>query len=132
MPRYMLDTNTVSDFIKGQPRVDEHVMSVPMSTICISVITEAALLYGLARRPEATRLHRTVDQLLKRLDVLPWDRSVATCYGTLCADLMRRGATLGALDLQIAAHALAMNAILITHDRAFQYVETLTTQDWRL
>lgn len=132
MQRYMLDTNTVSDFVKGHARVDEHVMATPMPAICISVITEAELLYGLARRPEAKRLHHTVGELLKRLDVLPWNRSVARCYGALRADLARRGATLGALDLLIAAHALATDATLVTHDRAFVYVDALTTQDWRL
>lgn len=132
MQRYMLDTNAVSDVIKAHPRVDERIMAVPMAALCISVISEGELLYGLARRPEARRLHRTVGQLLKRVDVLPWDRSVAQRYGTLRADLARRGATLGELDLLIAAHALATNAILVTHDRAFQTIDVLTTQDWRL
>lgn len=128
----MLDTNTVSDFIKAHPHVNERIMATPMAELSISVVTEGELLYGLARRPEARRLHQAVGQLLKRLDVLPWDRGVARQYGPLRADLASRGATLGALDLLIAAHALATDAILVTHDRAFQYVDALITQDWRL
>ncbi|MFT4060445.1 MAG: hypothetical protein QM652_12960 [Legionella sp.] len=49
--RYMLDTNMVSHFIKGDPNVRNKVISVSMSDLVISVITEGELLFGLAKRP---------------------------------------------------------------------------------
>ena len=55
--RYLLDTNTVSYIIKGNlPRVRERLVQTPMAQVTISVITEAELLFGIARRPEAERL----------------------------------------------------------------------------
>ncbi len=56
MALYMLDTNMVSHLVKGHAAVARHVVAVPMHELCISAITEAELLFGLARRPSATRL----------------------------------------------------------------------------
>jgi len=73
MKRYMLDTNTVSHLLRGHPVVAQRVVSVPMTALCISAITQGELLFGLARRPDAKQLHGAVREFLKRLDVLPWD-----------------------------------------------------------
>ena len=55
--RYMLDTNMASYIIKGKPvAVKEHLLNVPMASICISAITEAELLHGVVRKPEAKHL----------------------------------------------------------------------------
>ena len=57
MKHYLLDTNTVSHLIKGHPAVARRMVAVPMSSLCISAITEGELLFGLAKRPDAKRLH---------------------------------------------------------------------------
>lgn len=130
MKRTMLDTNIVSHFMKGVPAVDARVLAVPMASLCISVITEAELLYGLAKRPQAKRLAATVHEFLQRIDVLPWDSSLTNRYGIVKADLESRGKTLGDLDLLIAVHALEAGAALATNDQAFHYVEGLQIEDW--
>ena len=76
MKRYLLDTNIVSHLIKGHPVVSQRIVKVPMASLGISVITEAELYYGLAKRPEAKRLHLVVEEFLKRVDVLPWDSAI--------------------------------------------------------
>jgi len=91
MTRYMLDTNTVSHFIRQHPAVVRRVLAVPMANVCISSITEGELLFGLARRIEAKRLHMAVREFLRRVDVLPWDSSVAERYGAARAALERQG-----------------------------------------
>ena len=65
-----------------------------------------------------------------RIDVVPWDSAVAACYGTLRADMQKKGTILGNLDLLIAAHALTLGLVLITNDRAFTQVEGLKIEDW--
>jgi tRNA(fMet)-specific endonuclease VapC len=55
--RYLLDTNAVSHLIKGHPAVAQRVVEVPMASRCISAITEGELLFGLAKRQDAKRLH---------------------------------------------------------------------------
>lgn len=126
----MLDTNTVSHFIKGTTNVRNKVISVPMSELGISAITGGELLFGLAKKPEAKQLSKLVHEFLIRVDVLPWDSVVAECYGALRADLLKKGKALGNLDMLIAAHALALERVLITNDSAFTQIEGLKIEDW--
>ena len=60
MVRYVLHTNTVSALIRLNPNVVSALRGLPITSVCISVITEAELVFGLAKRPEATRLHAAV------------------------------------------------------------------------
>lgn len=130
MKRYMLDTNIVSHLVKGHSKVDQRILNEPMVALCLSVITEAELRYGLAKRPQAKRLHSVVGELLRRVDVLPWDSACAQRYGVVRADNESRGKKLADLDLLIATHALESGTVLVTNDKAFQYVDGLPTEDW--
>ena len=130
MTRYMLDTNTVSHLIRQHPVVVRHVMSVPMASLCISAITGGELAYGLAKRRDAVRLHRAVNEFLRRVDVLPWDSNVGKRYGGVRAGMDRRGKVLAPLDLLISAHAVSAGAVLVTNDRAFHQVGDLDVEDW--
>jgi tRNA(fMet)-specific endonuclease VapC len=128
--RYMLDTNTVSSLIKNNPVVSRKIAKVPMERICLSVISEGELLYGLAKKPHAKSLRLLVQEFLKRVDVLVWDTDVAERYGILRAELESSGNTLGSLDMQIAAHASQLGAVLVTNDQAFKRIKQLKVEDW--
>ncbi|MBJ7262209.1 MAG: type II toxin-antitoxin system VapC family toxin [Burkholderiaceae bacterium] len=130
MKQYMLDTNMVSHLIKAHPDVARHMVAVPMASLCISAITQGELLFGLAKRPEAKRLHIAVREFLRRIDVLPWDSAIAERYGTVRAYMEEQGRILAPLDLLIATHALSVGAVLVTNDRAFGQVNDLHLQDW--
>ncbi len=126
----MLDTNMVGHLINQHSAVVRRVLDVSMATLCISSVTKGELVYGLAKRPEAIRLHRAVAEFLRRVDVLPWDRQTAGRYGDLRAAMQRNGKTLASLDLLIAAHALQAAALLVTNDKAFAHVPGLGIEDW--
>ena len=129
--RYLLDTNSVSYIIKGNfPRVRAHLVKIPMAHLAISAVTEAELRLGIARRPEAGRLKIAVEEFLLRVEVLPWDSEAAQHYANVRAALEREGTTIGNLDLMIAAHALAAEAVLVTNDRAFHRIKQLKVEDW--
>lgn len=129
--RYLLDTNTASYIIKGnRPRVRERLLRVPMAEVGISVITEAELLFGLARKPEATNLRTVVEEFLLRVDVQPWQSDAAQQYSALRAALEGRGQPMGNLDMMIAAQALAMGLILVSSDAVFRRVKGLKIEDW--
>lgn len=130
MKHYMLDTNTVSHLIKGHSAVMRRVVAVPMASLCISAITKGELLFGLAKRPDAKRLHNAVQELLRRIDVLPWDSVIADHYGTVRATMERQGKILAPLDLLIAAHALSVDAVLVTNDQSFGQLNHLHIEDW--
>ena len=130
MSLYMLDTNTVSHLIRQHPAVARRVVAAPMESLCISAITGGELMFGLAKRPDARRLHLAVREFLRRVDPLPWDGAAAERYGAVRAALETKGKTLAPLDLQIAAHALSLGVILVTNDRAFKQVAGLHIEDW--
>jgi len=130
--RYMLDTNTASYIIKGKPDIiREYLRSVPMSRICISAITEAELLHGVAKKPEAKRLPLAVKEFLLRVEILAWNSNAAETYAQLRVACEKKGRPLGTMDMLIAAHSVAVGAILITNDKAFYNVKRyLTLKDW--
>jgi tRNA(fMet)-specific endonuclease VapC len=129
--RYLLDTNTASYIIKGNfPRVRERLLRVPMAEVGISVVTEAELRFGVARKPESARLEVAVEEFLLRVYVLPWDSDAARQYALLRAALEREGKPMGNLDMMIAAQALAAEVVLVTHDRVFGRVKGLKVEDW--
>ena len=124
---YLLDTNMVGYIVSGRSQAARAAMIewVDQAPMTISAITEAEILYGLARRPEATRLRAAVEALLASVEILAWDSEAALAYGTLRARLSMAGKSLGAMDMLIAAHAVATDAILVTRDAAFLQVEAL-------
>ncbi|MGA8273175.1 MAG: type II toxin-antitoxin system VapC family toxin [Candidatus Sulfotelmatobacter sp.] len=129
--RYLLDTNTVSYIIKGNfPHVRERLLKVPISEVGVSAITEAELLFGVARLPQATNLGIVVEEFLRRIEVLPWDSAAAHHYARLRAALEEHGEPIGNMDLMIASQALAVEAILVTNDRVFRRVKKLKLEDW--
>jgi tRNA(fMet)-specific endonuclease VapC len=129
--RYLLDTSAASYVIKGNfPRVRERLLKVPMAEVGISAVTEAELRSGVARKPEAVKLKTAVGEFLLRVDVLPWDSAAAEQYAEVRADLERTGKPMGNLDLMIAAHALAAQVVLVTHDHVFRRIKRLKIEDW--
>jgi tRNA(fMet)-specific endonuclease VapC len=129
--RYLLDTSTASYVIKGNfPRVRERLLKTPMADVGISVVTEAELRFGVARRSEATTLKRVVEEFLLRVELLPWNSDAAQHYARIRAALEKDGEPMGNLDLMIAAQSVAMGAVLVTHDHVFRRVKGLRVEDW--
>lgn len=67
---------------------------------------------------------------MKRVDIHPWDEEVAAVYGPLRGELQRAGTILSEMDLLIASHALALNAVLVTNDQAILRLPMLIAEDW--
>lgn len=129
--RYLLDTNVASYAIKGNvPAVRRRIIRVPISQLFISAVTEGELRYGVARKPDATGLRLVVEEFLIRVTILPWTSEAAQHYGRIRALLEPEGLPMGNLDLMIAAHALSLDAVLVTSDRAFSRVKKLRIEDW--
>jgi tRNA(fMet)-specific endonuclease VapC len=98
-----------------------------------SVITQAELLFGVLKKPEATKLKVAVREFLQRVEILPWDEDAADSYAKLRHQLERDGTPLGSMDMLIAAHAIAAEALLVTSDRAFHNAKPLLNLvDWSM
>ncbi|WP_310384194.1 type II toxin-antitoxin system VapC family toxin [Roseateles sp.] len=130
--RYMLDTNVVSHIMQGRDaELLGRLTQLPVGQVVMSSVTLAELEYGMHRKGQPERLRNAMNQVLLRVDVLPWDQQVATCYGEFCATLEAQGINLSDFDMMIAAHAVAVDATLVSRDRAFAQVnERLKLQVW--
>jgi tRNA(fMet)-specific endonuclease VapC len=124
----MLDTNAVSAIVKGQANTLSAILND--RRFCISVITEAELCFGLARRAVNANLRRIVENFLVSANILPWTSASAQRYGSLRTELEAVGKSLAPMDLLIATHALAEDCTLISADRAFAQVPGLRVLDW--
>ncbi len=119
--------------IKGHPpEARKRLAVLPMGSIVVSAVTQGELLYGLAKKGRPKAFANLIREFLLRVNVLPWDSQAATVYGDLRASCAAAGITLGALDMMIAAHAVAARATLVTHDKAFALTpgDVLTVADW--
>lgn len=131
--RYLLDTNTLSYFIKGvSPILMRHMTrAMQANTIATSAICHAEVRYGQALMSATDKRRVPIDLLLLELPILPWTEAAADCYGEIRAMLKRQGTPIGDMDTLIAAHALAENLILVTHNtRHFENVPGLKLEDW--
>jgi tRNA(fMet)-specific endonuclease VapC len=127
---YLLDTNAASAILRQQERVCRRAAAVPLASLAISSVTAGEMHYGLAKRPQATALAKLVHEFLRYADILPWPDAVAPHYGTLRAALEAEGITIAPLDLMIAAHALAVDATLVSADKALSRIGILKVEDW--
>ena len=131
---YLLDTNILIYLIKNQPpEVAERIDSLDLNdSLAMSLITWAELLQGAegSQRREATL--RQLDQLARQVTVLyPESSAICRHYAHQATALKRRGTPIGANDLWIACHALALEATLVRHNVSeFARVEGLCLEDW--
>ncbi len=134
MARYMLDTDTCSYILKrSNQTVVKRLRAVPVTDVCMSVITKSELLFGVAvslrREQDATALQA----FFPHVEVLEFPDAAATHYAEICADLKKRGQMIGANDLFIAAHARTLGLRLVTNNTAeFGRVKGLTLENWTL
>ena len=128
----MLDTNVVSHIMQGRDaQLLARLTQLSVGQVVMSSVTLAELEYGLHRKGQPVRLKNALTQVLLRMDVLPWDERVATCYGEFCSTLEAQGINLSDFDMMIAAHAVAVDATLVSRDKAFGQVgDRLRLEVW--
>ena len=131
---YLLDTNIVSRIIRRDcVPLQERLSTTPMSQISISAITEAEMLYGLEKKPSASKLKRDVTAILARVNRLPWTTQTALAYAVIRSQSESSGIAVGNLDLLIASHALETGRTLVTNDSAIHRLRPwLDIVDWTL
>jgi tRNA(fMet)-specific endonuclease VapC len=130
--KYLLDTNVLSDFVRGEPAVMARLRQEAPPQLAVSVITEMEVEYGLARNPNlSSRVSKAMRTLLSTISVLPFEREDARVAAQLRASLNSQGTPMGAYDLLLAACALRRGLKIVTHNaREFIRVGGLGLDDW--
>lgn len=130
MIRYLLDANTISAAVRNPgAKVDRKLRHVIDQEIGTSIVVSAELRYGLKKNP-GFRHRDVVLMFLDLLKIWPVTPPVDECYADVRLAL-RQGQNIGPNDLWIAAHALALDAVLVTdNEREFSRVPGLKLENW--
>jgi tRNA(fMet)-specific endonuclease VapC len=130
-PRYMLDTNVVSDLIRNPGgRAAERLRAVGDAGLAVSIITACELRFG-AAKSGSLRLKSRVDAILEALDVIAFDVPADAEYAAIRRELEAAGKAIGPNDLLIAAHARGLGATVVTANVSeFSRVSGLAVENW--
>lgn len=131
--KYLLDTCTVSDFVKGQPGVLDRIKATLPDQIAVSAITRMEIDYGLALNSErARKLVPMLDAFFAVTRTVSFDAVDAQATAAIRAALRRTGQSIGAYDLLIAGTGLARGLIVVTSNVGeFDRVSGLQVENWR-
>jgi tRNA(fMet)-specific endonuclease VapC len=131
-PRYLLDTNICIYIRQKQPdEVLRRFRRLRAGEAALSVITYGELLYGAMKSVQRELALEKLHALTLLLPPLPLPSNAAEAYGTVRADLEKRGELIGNNDLWIAAQALSSGLTLVTNnEKEFRRVRGLKTQNW--
>jgi tRNA(fMet)-specific endonuclease VapC len=134
MLRYMLDTDICSYVMKrSQDALLRRLQKVPVSDVCVSVVTKSELLYGVEVSPRRQQDEAALNAFLNYVEVLDFPDNASSHYAQIRAQLKKSGKMIGANDLFIAAHARSLGLTLVTHNtQEFRRVNRLAIEDWTL
>jgi tRNA(fMet)-specific endonuclease VapC len=131
---HLLDTNAVAALLRGDPGPLDRLRALRKSEVAVPQPVVAEIAFGLARLPASRRKRELVaawDALTAELPRAEWTDAVSERFGAIKAALQRRGTPIEDMDVAIAAHALALDATLVTANRRhFDRVEALRVEDW--
>lgn len=128
---YVLDTNTLIYYFKGQGKVVQNLAKVSPQEIGISTIVLFELQVGIAKSTSPAKRTEQLDQLLSRVNLVPFDRDAAVAAATIRAQLEQQGTPIGPMDVLIAGTAVALQGTLVTHNvKEFSRVSGLAIADW--
>jgi tRNA(fMet)-specific endonuclease VapC len=128
---FVVDTNTLVYFFRGQGRVAERLLATPPSSLIVPSVVQFELETGVRKSNAPEQRRAQLDLLLASMLVVPFDSRCAVIAADVRARLEARGTPIGPFDTLIAATALAHDAALVTRNlREFARVDGLRVVDW--
>lgn len=128
---WVLDTNTLIYFFKGEGRVAEHLLARSPKDIGIPAVVLYELQVGIAKSSAPEKRSQQLAELISVIQLLPFHQREAQAAAQLRAALEREGQPIGPYDTLIAGTALAHGAILVTRNtREFDRIEALRVENW--
>ncbi len=130
--RFLLDTNICIYIRRKKPEeVLRRFRTLKQGEAALSVITFGELVYGAEKSAQRAAALEVLRELARVLPVMGLPETAAEAYGTIRAELERKGQMIGNNDLWIAAHAKAEGLTLVTNnEREFRRVRGLKVENW--
>ncbi|MGA6924508.1 MAG: type II toxin-antitoxin system VapC family toxin [Desulfosarcina sp.] len=129
---YLLDTNIVSYWMRGDLKLINFIKRYSPSDLSLSTITLAEIYYGIEKSPLKKKArHLKIEYIKSELEIFPFNEQAAVKYGAIRATLEKQGQPISERDTQIASIALANNLCLVTHNiKEFIRIPKLRVEDW--
>lgn len=130
---YLLDSCTISDFMKGHTNTMKKIKNTSPSLIYTMTITQTEIMFGLLRKFDNSHYYyKMFEDFLLAITVLPFDAKAAIQSAVIKKNLESRGNIIGAYDILIAGIAKAASLTLITSDiKEFERIDDLKLANWR-
>lgn len=127
---FLLDTNICSAHFR-RPSGLSHLFIQYSGRLTIPTIVLGELYLGAYHCPNPKPLLNRIEDLLRDVDVLPFDKPCAEQFGMVRGRLLQQGLVVSPVDLMIASVALVHDLTLVTHNTAdFQNIPNLRLEDW--
>jgi len=128
----MLDTNICIYIIKNKPQsVKQRFQEFDLGELYLSSITVSELMYGAFKSQFVEKNIKAIESFLIPFEMVDYDYAACVEYGKIRADLEKKGTVIGNMDMQIAAHALALDFVLVTNNtKEFERVVGLDLENW--
>ena len=129
--RYLLDTNIISDAVESPTGRSASRMREAFSSASIvtSIIVVSELRYRYTK-VSSKRLKAAYELFFRGIPIEHWEVPYDHVYADIRSALDKKGRALGAMDMLIAAHAVATDAVVVTADAAFLHVDGLRVENW--
>jgi len=132
--KYILDANVVSALMGNQPGIVEKLARLSRADVAVPQPVFAEIAYGIERLPRSKRrdaLRLRFELVRGELRHAEWSDDVSEAFGRIKSDLERRGRRIEDFDAAVAAHALAIGAVLVTRNaKHMARIEDLEIEDW--
>ena len=130
--RYLLDTDILVYWLKGDESIETQAISAGLDTLAISMIGKAELYYGAYNSNYQQKNLAALATLFNTLKTAPFGDASAKKFGELKASLKQSGNLILDADLMIAATALTFNLVVVTNNvKHFNRISDLTVPNWR-
>ncbi|MEP6506825.1 MAG: type II toxin-antitoxin system VapC family toxin [Gemmatimonadales bacterium] len=128
----LLDTDVCVDVLRGTyPTLARRIAGVGADQIAVSAITAGELFTGALKSSRVAESILLTELLLSGMTILAFDAEASRTYGLIRTRLERKGQKIGDMDTLIAAHAVTLDAVLVTRNtREFSHVDELRIEDW--
>lgn len=132
--KYVLDTNAVSALMKGEANVVKRLARLSRTDVVLPQPVIAEIAYGIARLPRSKRrdaLQERFELIREELPRAVWSDDVSESFGTIKAELERKGLRIDDFDAAVAAHAVIKDAFLVTANvKHMVRIAGLKLEDW--
>lgn len=129
--KFILDTDTIIYFLKGNRQIVEKITMHNMSDLTTSIINHSELLFSVFNSTKKKENQEKISGLLKLLTIVPYCEKASTVFAEQKTILKKQGNPIADLDLMIASITIANKSILVTNNlKHFSRIKNLKLENW--